>query len=159
MGVSGPTLPGLRGGFFKAPLIARSLFTVCSPGRARGRCVGSYPMLIGDQSLGANPRGSDHGDCLLASCTNTSYRDMVRTLYLSNVGDHTQGRWASQLAGRSRGYSPIDENAFFMSFSGEEHGFVDTVPGGHPHNTSGASGHGAAVPVPWNGCWLGQPGC
>jgi hypothetical protein len=176
-------------GFFKASNISQGALVLCSPGRAvDGQCVGSYGMLLGDFGLdhSAIAADADH-DCLLdrngPRCANATYQQMVRTLYEDNVGQLTQQAWGSAYAGIvNGGASPIDERTFWMSFSGEEHGFLDGWPLPSPdptspplrvdrfYNTSGAwngfppppgsiPNPQDRPPTPRNGCWLGLPGC
>jgi hypothetical protein len=176
-------------GFFKTANISQGALVLCSPGRAvGGQCVGSYGILLGDFGLDHSGIAADaDNDCLLdrngPRCANATYQQMARSLYEDNIGQVTQQAWGSAYAGIvNGGASPIDERTFWMSFSGEEHGFLDGWPLPSPdptsaplrvdrfYNTSGAwNGFPPAAgttpvpqdrpPAPRNGCWLGLPGC
>lgn len=122
-------------GFFAVPHLATTSLTLCSPGFAvGGACPHRYALLLGDFGLvrsATRPNASD--DCLLGipgvspgpGCSNGTYRGMAQSLYLANRTEYTEQRWASRFAEAVHDGlpSPSDETRFWMSFSGEEHGY------------------------------------
>lgn len=146
-----PALPGVR---------------VCSPGRAvGGACIGSYALLVGDYGFSVTPNDLPNrsADCLLNECTNTNYRNVVRSLYQANIGAISALRPANNFVA-SRGLTnPMPGNGelqFYMSFSGEEHDYMDGILPNARHNTSGVNTQGRPNEEvrDWNGCWAGQGG-
>ncbi len=159
----------------------RTDYKICSSGRAwsgsgNGNCGGEMFMLLGDWGL---TDGSEAAECVLGTgpCANSGYYEAVNELF----SNHGAGSGAAGTAlAAAVGLPPmIDENQFFMSFRGEESGFMETVPGSHagdegpnyPVTPGAASGYDAADTQKYQtayqdrqsgshseqACWLGLP--
>lgn len=93
------------------------------------------------------------------TCRNQPYYDLVR--HISQPNPHAGA--ASQLARFTSGFTPIDEDAFYMSFRGSEspHGqFLESVEvsyGDVTWETTPFQQHYAVVPRSRENCWLGHP--
>ncbi|MBS1150310.1 MAG: putative pilus biosis operon protein [Myxococcaceae bacterium] len=129
-------------GFFKASNNSRprgSLTTLCSAGRATGgTCPGALSILLGDDAL--TDQGSQERECDLQSdsptgCTNGAFyrvthatwdKSMIRTAgWLSGYTGFPE-RWARNIVG-SRGIPRGQITGFYLSFRGEESGFIEPV--------------------------------
>ncbi len=175
-------LTGGLGGFFSEPIVALAapFLTICSPGRAvSGQCVSNFATLAGDLAMDdvrapPSATGSLNADCTLRGCQNRGYRDMVEALYNAN-GGQLGTRWATEMVKAVNLGSPALgtdvtrpgklhylEDDFFMSFAGEESGYLDGFYN-HRYNTSGVSAAStrrdanATTPASWNGAWAGIP--
>ncbi len=169
-----PTLPTsfLEGnqGFFKEKHSLPLSMTACSVGRAAGGvCQGRYGILLGD--FGFTDRDvSDH--CPLQPerpdqpCRqNRAYYYAAMKVFDNN--GRAAGHAASDFAKFFAGYSPIDENGFFMSYRGEEDDYVEkSTPEGEaldemdrPRNTGGPDHKPEPFRRPSNICFLGKQEC
>ena len=152
------------GGLLGVPLIKHASMTICAP----GNCSGRYAMLVGDyalSSMSSDPNVNE--DCrLLGGCDNNRYRQIVEGIYESNVWKTplTYDGFAEMYATWMKGNDPTSgyshkASHFWMSFSGEEHGYMDGYASGQNnlrHNTSGVNTRGRDTPTNWNGCWMGM---
>jgi hypothetical protein len=172
------TLPALPlrflegdGGFFKARHGKRLRMNVCSVGRAAAgnECKGRYAILLGDFAFADTDVS---GQCPLQPERPDAPCGQNRTYYLAakSVYDHnhkSSGRDASHFAEFFVGYSPINEEGFFMSYRGEEDGFIEqATPAGEakdevdrPRNTGGPDHKSRTMRRPSNSCFLGLDGC
>jgi len=169
-----PTLPtsfleGTRG-FFQAPHSVRLDMKTCAAGRAvDGECKGRYGILLGD--FGFSDRDTS-GHCPLqpeqpdVPCgDNRAYYYAARKVF--DQGGRAAGNAGSEFAEFFVGYSPIDENGFFMSYRGEEDGYIERdTPRGEsqderdrPRNTGGIDHKPEAVRRASNKCFLGLSKC
>ena len=157
------------GGFFQQPHGRRLDIPICAMGRAHGgRCQGSYGILLGDFAF-ADAGVSRH--CPLqperpdSPCPqNPAFYYAAKSIF--DVNGRGAGSAASDFAGFFVGYSPIDENGFFMSYRGEEDGYVENdTPRGEsadearrPRNTGGVENR-PTLRRPANRCFLGMRRC
>jgi hypothetical protein len=172
------TLPSLprhfleqqNGGFFDTPLATRFSMKVCAVGRAKdGECKGRYGILLGDWAF-ADREVSEH--CPLQPerpdepCgENRAFYYAAMSVFDRNLG--STGKAGSEFAEEFAGFSPIDEDGFFMSYRGEEDGYIEnkTPPGEYydmkdrPYNTGGVEDEPNPVRRDSNTCFLGIPGC
>ena len=172
------TLPALplrflegEGGFFKAQHAKRLRMKVCSVGRvAAGKeCQGRYSILLGDFAFadtevsGQCPLRPERPDEPCAD--NATYYMAAKSVFDHNLKG--AGRDASHFAEYFVGYSPINEEGFFMSYRGEEDGYIEKdTPAGEeadevdrPRNTGGPEHKPTAIHRPSNICFLGLDEC
>ncbi|WP_224247849.1 pilus assembly protein [Hyalangium gracile] len=142
----------------------------CATGQAVGGvCSGRYGILLGDFGFADADLG-DHCP-LQAERPNEPCRENPTFYYaamkvFSNNG-RAAGRAASDFAEAFAGYSPIDENGFFMSYRGEEDDYIENdTPRGEeldevdrPRNTGGPDHKPTAVRRASNLCFLGMREC
>ncbi len=169
-----PTLPTTflegQGGFFKEKHAVLLDIKACAAGRpVGGRCQGGYGILLGDFAFsdtdvsGHCPLQPERPD--IPCSENRAFYYAAKKVY-DNTG-RSAGHAASDFADTFVGYSPIDESGFFMSYRGEEDGYIELdTPRGEsqderdrPRNTGGVEHR----PVPRrrssNACFLGVAGC
>lgn len=158
-------------GFFQVKHVAKRLdMKACASGRAvGGKCKGRYGILLGDFGF-TDPENTGHCP-LQPERPDTPCNDNRAFYYASmKVFDNNQrsaGNDSSKFAQFFAGFSPIDESGFFMSYRGEEDGYVerDTPPGeakdemDRPRDTGGIEHKPTPVRRPSNKCFLGLPGC
>ena len=169
-----PTLPTrfLEGanGFFTQQHGKRLNMKACAMGRAHdGKCQGSYAILLGDFAF-ADTEVS--GECPLQPekpnipCgENPAFYDAAMKVFDNN--NRSAGRASSEFAEHFVGYSPIDERGFFMSYRGEEDGYIenDTPPGEamdtlhRPRDTGGVEHKPSPLRRDSNTCFLGLKKC
>ena len=134
-----------------------------------GVCKGRYGILLGDFGF-TDADVSDH--CPLQPEKPDKPCPENRTFYYASMkvfsnNQRAAGTAASDFAKFFAGYSPIDENGFFMSYRGEEDGYVEksTPPGealdevDRPRNTGGPDDEPEPYRRPSNVCFLGMQGC
>ncbi|WP_395844419.1 TadE family protein [Archangium violaceum] len=169
-----PSLPTTflegRTGFFEEKHSVRLDMRVCAAGQAvGGRCQGRYGILLGD--FGFADREVS-GQCPLrpeqpnVPCgENRAFYEAALNVFDKN--GRAAGHSASDFAEYFVGYSPIDENGFFMSYRGEEDDYIEqsTPPGesqdeiDRPRNTGGVEHKPTALRRQSNVCFLGIRGC
>jgi hypothetical protein len=170
------TLPALTttflegaSGFFKEEHAALRQMKSCAAGRGVGGvCQGSYSILLGDFAFADTDVS---GSCPLqpelpeVPCgDNPAYYYAVQKVFDNN--ERAAGSHATEFAEFFAGYSPIDENDFFMSYRGIEHGYIETAtPTGEPmdmmdrpRNTGGVSDRPPKRRRS-DTCFLGLQGC
>lgn len=170
------TLPALTttflegaSGFFKEEHAALRQMKACAAGRGVGGvCQGSYSILLGDFAFADTD--------VSASCPlqpelpeipcpeNPAYYYAVRKVFDNN--DRAAGTDATEFAEFFAGYSPIDENDFFMSYRGIEHGYIENdTPTGEPNDmmdrprNTGGVGDRPPKRRRSDTCFLGLQGC
>ncbi|MET0404978.1 MAG: pilus assembly protein [Cystobacter sp.] len=171
------TLPSLprrfleqQNGFFDTPHAKRIDMKVCGFGRAvQGECKGRYGILLGDWSFGDRevsehcPIQPDNPDNPCPQ--NRAFYYAAMSVFDRNLG--SAGDASSKFAEYYAGYSPIDEDGFFMSYRGEEDGYVERqTPDGEavdmrdrPYNTGGIEHKPSAIRRKSNTCFLGLQEC
>jgi hypothetical protein len=95
---------------------------------------------------------------------NRAFYYAAMSVFDRNLG--STGKAATEFAEEFAGYSPIDEDGFFMSYRGEEDGYTENkTPDGEamdmqdrPYNTGGIE-HKPAVRRKSNTCFLGLQKC
>ena len=169
-----PRLPArfLEGanGFFTQQHGKRLNMKACSLGRATGgKCQGSYGILLGDFAFadtdvsGQCPLQPEKPDVPCGE--NTPYYYAAMKVY-DNDG-RAAGRAASAFAEFFVGYSPIAEKGFFMSYRGEEDGYIENdTPAGEimdtihrPRGTGGVEHKPTPLRRDSNTCFLGLKKC
>jgi hypothetical protein len=172
------TLPSLprhfldqgNGGFFDTPNAQLLNMKVCAIGRSvKGQCKGRYGILLGDWGFG-DQDVSEH--CPLQPDNPDNPCSQNRAFYYGamSVFDRNLGavdKSSSEFAEYFAGYSPIDEDGFFMSYRGEEDGYVEnSTPKGEsiderdrPYNTGGITHKPSAIRRKSNTCFLGLQKC
>jgi hypothetical protein len=170
------TLPALTStflegasGFFRERHAVMRTWKACAAGRGIGSgCAGRYGILLGDFAF-ADTEVS--GSCPLmpeqpeVPCPdNPAYYYAVRKVFDAN--GRAAGSDATNFATFFVGYSPINENDFFMSYRGLEHNYIETdTPVGEPEDMRdrprNTGGRGDRPPERRRSdqCFLGQPGC
>jgi hypothetical protein len=170
------TLPALTStflegasGFFQERHAVMRTWKACAAGRGVGSgCAGRYGILLGDFAFADTDVS---GSCPLqpeqpeVPCPdNPAYYYAVRQVFDAN--GRAAGSSATDFATFFVGYSPIDENDFFMSYRGLEHGYIETdTPVGEPRDmmdrprNTGGRGDRPPERRRSNQCFLGQPGC
>ncbi|HZI03175.1 MAG TPA: TadE family protein [Archangium sp.] len=169
-----PTLPTRfmegEGGFFGEKHATPLKMKACAAGRAvGGDCKGRYGILLGDFGF-SDPEVSGH--CPLqpeqpdVPCSeNRAFYYAARKVFDTN--GRSAGRDASKFAEFFVGHSPIDESGFFMSYRGEEDGYIERdTPRGEsqdeidrPRNTGGVDHKPSPKRRPSNTCFLGLREC
>jgi hypothetical protein len=170
------TLPSLTStflegtsGFFQEQHAVMRTWLACAAGRGiGGTCDGRYGILLGDFAF--------HDTAVSGSCSlqpeqpdvacpeNPAYYYSVRKVFDANQRGFSTD--ASNFANFFVGYSPIDENGFFMSYRGVEHGYIENdTPVGEPNdmmdrprNTGGVEDRPPKRRQS-NRCFLGINGC
>ncbi|MDC0712872.1 pilus assembly protein [Stigmatella sp. ncwal1] len=157
-------------GFFQAPHSVRLDMKTCAAGRAVGGvCQGRYGILLGDFGFsdadlsGHCPLQPEMPDSPCAE--NRAFYYAARKVF--DQGGRAAGNAASEFAEFFVGYSPIDENSFFMSYRGEEDGYIERdTPRGEsqderdrPRNTGGIDHKPEAIRRNSNKCFLGLTRC
>jgi hypothetical protein len=170
------TLPSLTStflegasGFFQKEHAVMRTWKACSAGRGIGSsCPGRYGILLGDFAFhdtavsGSCPLQPEQPD--VPCPENPAYYYSVRKVFDANQRGYSSD--ASNFAEFFVGYSPIDENGFFMSYRGLEHGYIETdTPVGEPRDMMDRPRNtGGVDDTPpkrrkSNKCFLGINGC
>lgn len=157
-------------GFFKAPHGKRLDMRVCALGRVNaGKCRGSFGILLGDFAFSDTDVS---GHCPLQPelpnepCTeNRTFYYAAQKVFDNN--GRAAGRDSSTFAEFFVGYTPVDESGFFMSYRGEEDGYIENdTPTGEsgdmrkrPRNTGGVEHKPTPLRRDRNLCFLGIKRC
>jgi hypothetical protein len=142
-------------GFFQEAHYAAQPLQICGIGRAiGGSCQGELAMLLNDWGLTGTNEASD---CPRGFGCNV-YRGAVRR----NFGGG--GQAGADFARKYAGSAPTSADAFYMSYSGLNNGYKNSVFGesGGDYNTGGPgpTKNGQWVPsTVGNNCFLGMSGC
>ena len=96
---------------------------------------------------------------------NRAFYYAAMSVFDRNLG--STGKAGSEFAEEFAGFSPIDEDGFFMSYRGEEDGYIENkTPEGEaldmkdrPYNTGGVEHEPDPERRDSNTCYLGIPGC
>jgi len=160
-----------EGGFFSEKHAKKLRMKVCAVGRARPGedCKGRYGLLLGDFAFadtevsGQCPLQPERPDQPCAE--NRAFYYAAMKVFTNNR--RAAGRDSSLFAEYFVGYSPIDEGGFFMSYRGEEDGYIERdTPAGEamdtidrPRNTGGVEHKPTALRRPSNRCFLGLNKC
>jgi hypothetical protein len=184
------------GGYAREAFSKDLTLKLCGAGRAAGgSCPGEYKVLMGDWAIEGPPGSMLNADHTVAERNdafdrNDSYHDIVRHLFEQSGQKYDANRDvgrspAMEFARWIGGYvpdgphmgAPMDERAFYMSYAGPEHDYLDSLAGAPSssgasctlchYNTTGTSpvtGPQAYMPDPnWkkirSRCFLGLPGC
>ncbi|RYZ35542.1 MAG: pilus assembly protein [Myxococcaceae bacterium] len=113
---------------------ATDQFVVCAAGRAsNGVCRGRFFMLLDDWGLSSLAEGRA---CPLsmnssASCANVDYYSWAQSVYANNGGGGGAG---SALMGGVGAPNTVNEDQFFMSFTGAEGDYEQSIGGSHAGN-------------------------
>lgn len=157
-------------GFFTQSHGKRLNMTACAIGRAHGgKCEGTYGILLGDWAFadtevsGHCPLQPEKPDVPCAD--NAAYYDAARKVFDND--NRSAGDDSSKFAQFFVGYSPIQERGFFMSYRGEEDGYIEnSTPTGEamdmlhrPRNTGGVEYKPTALRRDSNTCFLGLKKC
>ena len=151
------------GGFSQVRHYRPLVIPVCAVGRpVSGNCPGRLSMLLDDWGYSGQLEARE---CALGwegleTCENQGYWDQANAAYQESIlADSTPFYGAgSRLAALVAGVSPIEEDAFFMSFRGHESRYLEDLGESHGTREWETTPFIGSYQVPRTRCWLGR-GC